>query len=115
MNQNLGSGLNSSLFLILGLVSYILLAWPLYVMGTKSNSKNPWFAFVPILNLVLLVEIAGKELWWVLLMFVPCINLFVILYIWMQVAEAMNKPGWVGLLMIVPGVNFLVPFYLAFA
>jgi hypothetical protein len=93
---------------------YVLMALPLYVMGTKTNCKNPWFAFVPILNAFLFVEIAGKDWWWVLLLLVPCINLFVGIYLWMEVAKAMNKPSWVGILVILPFVGFLVPYYLAF-
>jgi uncharacterized membrane protein len=50
----------------------------------------------------------------VLLLCVPCINIIVAIYLWMVVAEAMNKPSWVGILMIVPGLGLLVPYYLAF-
>jgi signal peptidase I len=105
---------NSTAYLVFGVAAYVILALPLYVMGTKTNAKNPWFAFVPILNAFLFVEIAGKEWWWVLLLCVPCINIIVAIYLWMVVAEAMNKPSWVGILMIVPGLGLLVPYYLAF-
>jgi len=112
MNQY--ATMNPAIFWILALAIYVLSALPLYVMGTKTDSQYPWFAFVPILNVFLFVEIAGKEWWWVLLMLVPCINLFVMIYLWMEVATAMNKPSWVGILTIVPGLGILVPYYLAF-
>lgn len=106
--------LSSGFILAMCVVTYVVLAFPLYVMGNKIGSQNSWFAFVPILNVFLFVEIAGKEWWWALLMLVPCINIFVSIYLWMEVATAMEKPSWVGLLMLVPFVNIGVPFYLAF-
>ncbi|MBS1718365.1 MAG: hypothetical protein JSS72_11605 [Armatimonadetes bacterium] len=105
----------SSVLLIFGLLSYILFALPLYAMGKKIGSNNPWFAFVPILNILLMLEIGGKPMWWIILMFIPCVNAIVAVIVWMAIAEAMDKPSWLGLLMLVPGVNFLLPFYLAYA
>jgi hypothetical protein len=93
---------------------YVLVALPLYTMGKKTDSQHPWFAFVPILNTILMLEIAGKELWWFLLMLVPCVNIIVLVIVWMSIAEAMEKPGWLGALMLVPGVNIIMPFYLAY-
>ena len=100
--------------LISVLIGYIVIAYPLYVMGQKTDSDHAWFAFVPILNAVLLLEIAGKDLWWIILFFIPCINIIVSVIVWMAVAEAMEKPAWVGALIIVPFVDLAIPFYLAF-
>jgi len=112
--ETASSGLNFGVLIGIALISYIVFALPFYRMGQKIGSDNPWYAFVPILNLVLMLEIADKELWWILLLFVPCVNIVVMLILWMAIAERMEKPGWVGLLMLVPGVNCLVPFYLAY-
>jgi len=111
MGQQLVS---QSVVLMVSIACYVIIAFPLFVMGQKTNSEHAWFAFVPILNLVLMVEIAGKELWWILLMFVPCVNIVAVIVIWMGIAEAMDKPSWLGILMLVPGINFIIPFYLAF-
>jgi hypothetical protein len=106
--------MSQSAILLIALASYLIFAYPLYVMGTKTESTHAWFAFVPILNLVLMLEIAGKDLWWIILLLIPCINIIVLVLVWMGIAEAMDRPGWIGVLMIVPVVNWLVPFYLAF-
>ena len=110
----MGQNLAQSLVLIISVASYIIFALPLYTMGKKIGTANAWFAFVPILNLLLMLEIAGKDLWWIILMFVPCINIVVLILVWMGIAEAMDKPDWLGLLMLVPVVNIFVPFYLAY-
>lgn len=106
---------NSTLPLIFGIIMYIAYAIPLYVLSQKTNRGTPWFSFIPILNLVLMVQVANKPIWWILLFFVPCVNIVMLVITWMAIAEAVNKPSWIGILTIVPFVNLIVPFYLAFA
>lgn len=93
---------------------YIIFAIPLYVMGQKTEQDNPWFAFIPILNIILMLQIADKELWWFLLLLIPCVNVFIMVTVWMAIADAMDKPEWLGMLMLVPVLNIFVPYYLAF-
>jgi hypothetical protein len=100
---------------VLSLILYIVFAFPLFVIATKTGTENAWMAFVPILNIYLMVTVAGLEWWYLLLFFVPCVNLFVSIYVWWQICEARNKPGWVSLLMLVPVAGVIVPFYVAFA
>jgi len=109
-----GSIFGGSFLVLIGVITYVVFCVPLYVMGQKTDSQHSWFAFVPILNIALLLEIAGKDLWWILLFFVPCVNVVVAVIVWMGVAEAMDKPGWLGILMLVPVVNWILPYYLAF-
>ena len=40
----------------------------------EKAGEPGWAALIPIYNLVVLVKIAGKEMWWVVLMLLPCIN-----------------------------------------
>ena len=100
--------------LAISVVVYALFCFPLQVIAGKTGTPNGWFAWIPILNVVLLCKIAKKPIWWLILMLVPLINIAIIVIIWMKIAEKLGKPGWIGLLMIVPVVQLLVPFYLAF-
>src|ERR1019366_10316382 len=106
----MGQNAFQSIGLLFGIAAYILMAIPLYVMGQKTGSDNPWFAFVPILNIVLMLDIADKDLWWIILCLIPCVNIIIAIIVWMGIAEAMEKPSWLGILMLVPGVNFILPF-----
>ena len=105
--------MQSSVWIVM-LAMYIILAFPVYTMAQKVGSKNPWFAFIPILNYIAWAEIAGKELWWGILMLIPCVNIVVLVILWMGIAERMGKPNWLGVLMIIPIANLIVPFYLAY-
>ena len=72
-----------------------------------------WWAFVPILNLIQIVKLSGKEMWWVILFFVPCVNIVVACIVYGAIAEKVGKPAIVGYLTPFFGI-FTLP-YMAFA
>ena len=100
-------------FLVIGAAVYVYMALALQTIARKTNTKNDWLAWIPIANIILLLEIARKPLWWLLLLVIPLVNVVISIVVWVGVAEARGKPSWWGLLMIVPGVNLIVPGYLA--
>ena len=102
------------LFVIFAAV-YIYMVLALQTIAKKTNTPNDWWAWVPILQQILMLNIAKKPIWWIILFFVPLANLVIIVITFMAIAEAVNKPNWWGILMIVPGVNLIVPGYLAWA
>jgi Flp pilus assembly protein TadD len=100
---------------VIAVLIYALFCFPLQMIAKKTDAPNAWFAWIPILNVVLMCNIAEKPVWWLILMLVPLINIIIIVVLWMKIAEARGKPGWIGVLMLVPIVQLLVPFYLAFS
>jgi len=102
------------LFIVLAL--YAFSAFCLQKIAQRTgHDDNSWFAWVPILNLFLMTQIAGKEWWWVLLMFIPYVNIIIVAIVWMGVTEARGKSPWLGLLMLVPAANLFLLAYLAFS
>ena len=102
-------------FLLLMAAMYVYMALALQTIAQKTNTENPWLAWIPIVNIVLLLNIAKKPIWWIILCFIPLVNLVVIIIVWMAVAEARNKPNWWGILIIIPVINLIVPAYLAWS
>jgi Family of unknown function (DUF5684) len=106
----------SLLFLLfLALAGYVYFAIVISTIAAKTNHDNRWMAWVPILNVILLLNIASRPLWWFLLFLIPFVNIVIMVIVWMGVAKARNKPDWWGVLMIVPIANLIVPGVLAFA
>lgn len=104
--------------LIFLVIFYVYFAYCLMVIANKTGTENAWMAWIPIANVILMLQIAEKPLWWVILAIIPCVNLaFIILsiFIWMAIAEKRGKPNWWGILIIVPFANLIVPGYLAFS
>ncbi len=69
-------------FLILQVIHF-LGTWKLY----EKAGKNKWLALIPIYNAVVFMDIIKRPKWWVILLFVPIINLFMFGIIW---AETMS-------------------------
>ena len=102
-------------FLILGLAIYVYMALSLQTIAKKTNTENAWMAWIPIVNIILMLNIAKKPLWWIILMLIPLVNIVIAIIVWMAIAEARGKPNWWGILLIVPVVGIIVPGYLAFS
>jgi hypothetical protein len=103
------------LSMLFGIALYVYMGYSLMTIANKTKTPNNWFAWIPILNVFLMIKIAGKSYWWILLFFVPLANIIALIMLWMEIAKRCNKPAWVGVLMIVPFANFVVPGYLAFS
>lgn len=103
------------IMLLMFLAVYIYMALALQTIAQKTNTDNAWLAWIPIANIVLLLNIAGKPVWWIILFLIPIVNIVIGVLAWMGVAEARQKPNWWGILMIIPFVNLIVPGYLAWA
>jgi hypothetical protein len=96
-------------------VGYIYVSLALQTIAQKTNTANGWLAWIPIANIILMLEIAKKPIWWIILFFIPLVNLIMSILVWMGIAEARGKPNWWGILLIIPVVNLIVPGYLAWS
>lgn len=84
-------------------------------IAKKTNTENGWFAWIPILNLILMIQCAKKPMWWIVMFFIPIANIVFMIMLWMAIAEAVKKPSWWGIMMIIPVMNVIAPGYLAFS
>lgn len=109
------SGGSSIISLLIPLLVYVYFAYALMTLAKKTNTANGWMAWIPVLNAYLMIKIAGKPGWWLLLLLVPIVNIVIAVIVWMKIAEAVKKPNWLGVLILVPIVNFFIPGYLAFS
>lgn len=97
---------------IIGL--YVFAAVCLMRMAQNEGEEPAWFAWVPLLNLWLMVKLAQKDVVWFILCLIPFVNIVAIILIWMAIAERLGYESWWGILMIVPFVNFYVLWRFAF-
>ena len=75
------------LFFFLIQVVHFLGTWRLY----RSAGFNFWQALIPVYNAYVLMQIIRRPKWWVLLLFVPTINLIIFPVIWV---ETLRSFGW---------------------
>jgi hypothetical protein len=94
---------------------YVYFALALQTIANKTKTENAWLAWVPIINCILMLNVAKKPLWWIILMIIPLVNIVFVIIVWMAIAEARGKPSWWGIMLIVPVIQLVVPGYLAWA
>ncbi len=109
MNFELGP-----LQITIGLLIYAFFGYCLYRMAQKLNlSDKAWWGWVPVMQVLLMLKMAGKAWWWIFLFLIPLVNIVIGIIVWIKIAQALNKPKWTGVLMIVPGIDLFVLGYLA--
>ena len=94
------------LMMVFMLLFYVFFGYCLMVIAQKTgHGDNGWWGFIPILNVLLMFQIAGKPLWWIILLLIPIVNLVIIILTYLAMAEARGKPAWMGLLCLI-GIGF---------
>lgn len=86
----------SPVVLIIQIAIVIVVVVGLWKVFEKAG-KPGWGAIIPIYNMVLLLEIVGKPIWWLLLLFIPCVNIIVSLIIFMELAKCFGKGTGFGI------------------
>jgi signal peptidase I len=75
------------IFFLIIQVIHFLGTWKLY----KKAGKKSWQAIVPIYNAVVLMRIINRPVWWVILLFIPIINLLMFPVIWVETSRSFGK------------------------
>jgi hypothetical protein len=96
---------------VLAVVAVSLLLGAVQLAGTwyvfSKAGRAGWAAIVPIYNLYVMLEIGDNGWWWLVLLFVPVVNIYAIYRIHAGVARAFSKGIGFGLgLAFVPVVFF---------
>jgi len=99
--------------LLLVLVFYLLNSYLLYRIGRKLGYAHSWYAWVPILNVYMMVDLSYKDTstWFLMIiifMFLcGIVSTIMLIIVWMNIAERCGKDSWWGILTIIPIANFV--------
>ncbi|EPG75893.1 hypothetical protein LEP1GSC058_0437 [Leptospira fainei serovar Hurstbridge str. BUT 6] len=104
MEGNSGVGIVGILIYAVIIVAFLAANWKIY----EKAGKPGWSAIIPIYNLVVLMEIVGKPAWWVILFFVPCVNLVVFILVAIELAKAFGKSAGFAVLFFVLGIGYFI-------
>lgn len=72
------------------LAIFVLIVAGFWKVFEKAGQPG-WAALIPIYNLVVYLQVAGKPIWWILLYFIPLVNLIVSVIVSLSVAERFGK------------------------
>ncbi|WP_394750011.1 signal peptidase I [Spongiimicrobium salis] len=75
------------IFILIVQVIHFLGTWKLYVKA----GRKAWEAAIPIYNAVVLMQIINRPKWWVVLLFIPIINLLMFPVVWVETIRSFGK------------------------
>ncbi len=91
----LGAGLGIVLFLVYFVVIVVMIA-SMWKVFTKAG-KPGWAALVPIYNIIVMLEIVGRPVWWILLLFIPLVGFIVGIILAIDLAKSYGKGTGFGI------------------
>ncbi|MBF9140592.1 DUF5684 domain-containing protein [Hymenobacter properus] len=79
-------------FLLIELAVFILVIAGLWKLFVKAG-KPGWAAIIPIYNIIVMQEIVGREAWKIILLFIPLVNIYFGITLYVSFAKAYGKYG----------------------
>lgn len=104
------SGTQWIIFILVIQVIHFLGTWKLYVKA----GRKAWEAAIPIYNGVILMKIINRPWWWVLLLFIPIINLLMFPVVWVETIRSFGKNSLLDTWLVILTLGFYI-YYINYA
>jgi uncharacterized membrane protein YhaH (DUF805 family) len=101
--QGGGMGIVGTIIYLAILVAIIAGIWKAF----EKAGQPGWAAIIPIYNAIVMLKIAGKPAWWVLLFFVPIVNLVITFIAMIALAKSFGKGAGYGIGCVFLGFIFI--------
>jgi uncharacterized membrane protein YhaH (DUF805 family) len=86
----------STMGLLIGLAVMVFMVAALWKVFTKAG-KAGWLVLIPLVNIYVLLKIAGRPGWWLILFLIPLVNLIIALLVSLDIAKSFGKGAGFGL------------------
>ena len=101
-----GAGAAALFILLVELAIVVLVIAGLWKVFTKAG-KPGWAAIVPIYNAVVLLEVVGRPIWWIILLIIPCVNIIIACIVSLDLAKRFGKSAGFGIGLWLLGFIFI--------
>lgn len=91
----IGASLILSIFVIAGV-------WKVF----EKAGQPGWASIIPIYNVIVMLKIAGKPTWWLLLLIIPFVNIIIAIMISIEIARNFGKDTGFGIGLALLGFIF---------
>ena len=85
------------------LVVVIVSCWKVFTIAGQPG----WASIIPFYNVYVLLTIVGKPGWWLLLFFIPLVNLVISIIVYLELAKRFGKGGGFAVGLILLPIVFL--------
>jgi signal peptidase I len=98
------------IFFIFIQVIHFLGTWKLYI----KSGRKAWEAAIPIYNAIVLMKIINRPKWWVMLLFIPVVNLLMFPVIWIETIRTFGFYKRLDSLLVIVTLGLYI-FYINYA
>lgn len=92
------------LFILIIQVIHFLGTWKLYVKA----GRKAWEAAIPVYNAIVLMQIINRPKWWVILLFIPIINLLMFPVLWVETIRSFKRHSLLETWLVILTLGFYI-------
>ena len=101
--------------LVFALVLYVFVCYCYKRICEKCGDTPGVLIWIPIAQCIPLLRVAKMELWMIILLLIPIVNIVIFVMMWAKICTARGKSPWLVILLFIPFVNIVFIPYLAFS
>jgi hypothetical protein len=90
------AGVGAIIAAVIYLAIIVVVIAGMWKMLEKANQPG-WGILIPIYNVILLLRVAGKPIWWIVLMIIPLVNIVPAILLPMAIARSFGKGTGFGI------------------
>lgn len=105
-SSNGGSGAGVAIGVIVALAFVVLMIAALWVIFANAGQRG-WLAIIPIINYYVILRMVGRPGWWIILYFIPFVNIVVMIIVMLDLARVHGKGVGFGVGLILLPIIFL--------
>jgi hypothetical protein len=95
----------SSVFMLLMMAIVVFMIASTWKVFVKAGQPG-WAAIVPIYNVIIMLQITGKPLWWIVLCMIPLVNIVIMILICIDLAKCFGQSAGFGIGLALLGFVF---------
>jgi hypothetical protein len=89
-NSGAGGAATACVVALIELALAVLMIAGMWKAFVKAGEPG-WAAIIPIYNTIIMLKIAGKPIWWIILLIIPCVGLIFAILAMAAFAKAFGK------------------------
>ncbi len=106
LQQGVDQGASVVSIVIALIVAVVLIvAW--WKIFTKAG-KPGWTALIPIYNVIVMLQVVGRPVWWIILLLIPVVNFIIGIIVFLDLAKSFGKSTGFGIGLILLNLIFVL-------
>ncbi|MBS4000103.1 MAG: hypothetical protein KGZ71_06445 [Desulfobulbaceae bacterium] len=73
----------------------------------EKAGEPGWAALIPIYNIIIMLKIVGRPIWWIVLLLIPFVNIIFGIILYLDLAKSFNKGTGFAVGLILLSIIFL--------